>query len=617
MNFALDSRDGTAHQFSAGSAVTRVILRVLLPSDILPEVANQDLPTLSNPSRVFISYSWDSDEHKTWMLAFAKRLRDDGIDAIIDQLHLPLGARSPQFMEQSVRECSRVLVVCTEVYKRRFDNREGGAGYEGHIITGEIINEVGENKFIPILRSGDWKTAMPTALSGAHGVDLRLDSDSEYKRLVRDLHGVVEIVPVGPRPTWLHNPPAKIEDHGTVPESADSVSDSLITPDDLLLITAQRDGGIVAWLKNETLAPIEGCGIKLNDLQKYSEGRSDFHRNPFTPIVLIRPITVLGGRDSGQAAMLAQSGQGRFLTFCASSNLRFSDAGIWKVEILVEGGGRSRKDTLFLKWAPGEGPQLFDDPRLSASHSTIAQTREGTTEGSFNPAERHKAAPVNRPRIAFRDWGEIPEGHPVQMRSGQRGFYLVNDGCVAYEVCIERFEIEPSVHARSGTLARIEEKATAFALVWLEGYPGFALATQKWDLVGALTSAAAKSPGGLHGGPDYNIDVQVTYRDADGLWWFQGSAQLTFIKSQRRICFGPTNHKKCGNTRDSVVGSPATPQQTASPPIEKSETADPSACDHGVLRPIFGEDGQPTNETECAKCHARFPGDAGPSYDEL
>jgi hypothetical protein len=158
-------------------------------------------------SQVFISYSWDDPEHKAWVLALAIRLRDDGIDAILDQTHLPLGARSPEFMERSVRQSRCVLVVCTENYKRRFDNREGGAGYEGHIITGEIVNEVGENKFIPVLRSGDWKSAMPTALSGTHGVDLRRESPEEYRRLAKHLHGITDVRPVGPRPEWLTIPP--------------------------------------------------------------------------------------------------------------------------------------------------------------------------------------------------------------------------------------------------------------------------------------------------------------------------------------------------------------------------------------------------------------------------
>lgn len=153
--------------------------------------------------RIFISYSWDSEEHKEWALEFAKRLRSDGLDAIIDALDLRLGARAPKFMEASVRDSDRVLVICTPEYKRRFDLRKGGAGYEGHIITGEIVNEVGKNKFIPILRVGEWKDSVPTALSGIHGVDLRLNSLSEYRKLLEELYDVTETVPMGERPMWL------------------------------------------------------------------------------------------------------------------------------------------------------------------------------------------------------------------------------------------------------------------------------------------------------------------------------------------------------------------------------------------------------------------------------
>ena len=64
---------------------------------------------------MFISYSWDSEEHKAWVLAFATRLRDDGIDSILDQTHLHFGGRTPEFMERSIRDSRSVLIICTEV----------------------------------------------------------------------------------------------------------------------------------------------------------------------------------------------------------------------------------------------------------------------------------------------------------------------------------------------------------------------------------------------------------------------------------------------------------------------------------------------------------------------
>ena len=161
-----------------------------LPSD-------NSQPIADALQQVFISYSWDDEAHKGWVLELATKLRtQEGVDVILDQWHLELGARTPAFMEDAVRNSSVVLVVCTEGYKRRFDTRTGGAGYEGHIITGEIIGEVGRNKFIPVLRRGDWKIAIPTALVGVLGVDLRIDEPAQYQALVGRLRGENRIPPI-------------------------------------------------------------------------------------------------------------------------------------------------------------------------------------------------------------------------------------------------------------------------------------------------------------------------------------------------------------------------------------------------------------------------------------
>jgi hypothetical protein len=37
----------------------------------------------------FISYSWDTEEHKAWVREFAARLRADGIDVTPDQWRYP------------------------------------------------------------------------------------------------------------------------------------------------------------------------------------------------------------------------------------------------------------------------------------------------------------------------------------------------------------------------------------------------------------------------------------------------------------------------------------------------------------------------------------------------
>jgi hypothetical protein len=164
-------------------------------------------PISASASWVFLSYSWDNPAHKDWVLGFANRLRDDGVDAILDQTHLSLGGETPAFMERCVGESKNVLIICTEGYKDRFDHRRGGAGYEGHIITAELLADLGKTKFIPVLRQGEWTTAMPTALGGIYGADLRADDEAEYKKLVKHLHGVpLQPRPLGTRPSWVDEP---------------------------------------------------------------------------------------------------------------------------------------------------------------------------------------------------------------------------------------------------------------------------------------------------------------------------------------------------------------------------------------------------------------------------
>lgn len=92
-------------------------------SDNLRYLAD-DLISDSGTWKVFICYSWDSEERKAWVLAFANRLCGDGIDTILDQTHLNLGGRTPEFMERSIRDSRSVLVVCTEGYKQRFDGAQ-------------------------------------------------------------------------------------------------------------------------------------------------------------------------------------------------------------------------------------------------------------------------------------------------------------------------------------------------------------------------------------------------------------------------------------------------------------------------------------------------------------
>ena len=148
-------------------------------------------------SNAFISYSWDSDDHRLWVRDLATRLHSEGVTVKLDHWHLVPGDQLPQFMETAVRESDHVLVVCTRRYKERSDNRTGGVGYEGDVMSAEVMNNRNHRKFIPILRDAPWGEAAPAWLAGKYYVDLSANpySETNFRDLTSTLLGIRPIIP--------------------------------------------------------------------------------------------------------------------------------------------------------------------------------------------------------------------------------------------------------------------------------------------------------------------------------------------------------------------------------------------------------------------------------------
>ncbi len=160
----------------------------------------------------FISYSWDSNDYKDWVRDLATRLRNDGVDVTLDQWHAVPGDRLPHFMERAIQRNDYVLILCTPQYRQKSDERTGGVGYEGDIMTGEVYDLRNERKFIPLLTSGTWSTAIPAWLKGKYGIDLSTQAKfpQGYNDLLTTLHKTRNAPPpLGPKPTAT-TPPAPI-----------------------------------------------------------------------------------------------------------------------------------------------------------------------------------------------------------------------------------------------------------------------------------------------------------------------------------------------------------------------------------------------------------------------
>lgn len=164
---------------------------------------NQDSPK-SVPT-VFISYSWDDEEHKQWVLDLAALLATKGINVILDRWEIRPGRLLPNFMELAVRSSDRVICVMTPNYRKKTDNLEGGVGVEYSIISAEIQRDVKTEKFIPLFRKGT-KEDVPTFLKGRAYVDMRegTNFDESIDELVRAIWNEPKFKKpkIGPKPKF-------------------------------------------------------------------------------------------------------------------------------------------------------------------------------------------------------------------------------------------------------------------------------------------------------------------------------------------------------------------------------------------------------------------------------
>ena len=145
--------------------------------------------------RAFISYSWSSQGHEQWVLDLATRLRESGVNVILDKWDLKEGADKYVFMEKMVTDPSirKVIVVCDRVYAAKADDREGGVGTETQIISQKIYNQVNkigqEQKFVAVITEKDehGEAYIPTFLKSRIYIDMSEASiyDEGFEKLLR------------------------------------------------------------------------------------------------------------------------------------------------------------------------------------------------------------------------------------------------------------------------------------------------------------------------------------------------------------------------------------------------------------------------------------------------
>lgn len=140
-------------------------------------------------TKVFISYSHDSQPHRDFVRGLSDQLRTDGLDCQIDQYVNGFPPEGWQrWMENQIEAADFVLLVCTETYLRRYRGQEtvGGNGvtFEGVVISQTLYDHYYRNiKFVPVLPEGGGFGHVPLPLKAYNTYTLPKQYDSLYRYL--------------------------------------------------------------------------------------------------------------------------------------------------------------------------------------------------------------------------------------------------------------------------------------------------------------------------------------------------------------------------------------------------------------------------------------------------
>jgi tetratricopeptide (TPR) repeat protein len=145
--------------------------------------------------KVFVSYSRDSEAHANRVLELADRLIGDGVEVILDQYFPVPDEGWPLWTEKKLETAEFVLLVCTEVYRRRLWREEApGQGleeaWEGNLIRNLLRANLSQAaRFIPILLDDTPEEYIPALVQGHARYRLRAFDlpDSGYEALLRHL----------------------------------------------------------------------------------------------------------------------------------------------------------------------------------------------------------------------------------------------------------------------------------------------------------------------------------------------------------------------------------------------------------------------------------------------
>jgi hypothetical protein len=147
-------------------------------------MSNEDTPM------VFLSYSYDTESHTTWVYDLAVRLRNNGVDVIFDQFDTKIGSDIILFIEQGLDKSHKVICICSENYVKKADSGKSGVGYEKMILSSKMLRDSAIDWVMPVIINNSSEKKTPQFLSTKKYIDFSdlKNYEKNYFMLIRDIY---------------------------------------------------------------------------------------------------------------------------------------------------------------------------------------------------------------------------------------------------------------------------------------------------------------------------------------------------------------------------------------------------------------------------------------------
>lgn len=136
---------------------------------------------------VFVTYSWDSEEHNEKVIAFTNFLRDNGFNAEMDKMIIQQET-SKDFkvmMHKAMTDYKKVIVILSSSYKEKAEKFKGGVGNEYTLILKDI--EENPNKYILVSFNGYKNEIIPLFFKDREIINLSENNEEEKRKLFAKL----------------------------------------------------------------------------------------------------------------------------------------------------------------------------------------------------------------------------------------------------------------------------------------------------------------------------------------------------------------------------------------------------------------------------------------------